>query len=72
MKNMMLIAALVFAAPFAYAETEMANDAAVAADANADTAAAATAEAIEVVDKGTQAATDEQALSQVKTDAAVK
>ncbi len=67
MKKLMLIAALVFAAPFAYADSELATDAAAAADAGADAAANTAVEAVEIVEKGTQAATEEQALSQAKT-----
>jgi len=69
MKKLMMIAALVFAAPFAYADSEMATDAAAAADATAEAAAGTAAEAVEVVDKGTEAVIEQQELSQAETAA---
>ncbi len=72
MKKLMIIAALVIAAPFAYAETEMAKDAAAVADASAEAAAATATEAVEVVDKGTQADTKGQELSQADTAGAAQ
>ncbi|MDH3526076.1 MAG: hypothetical protein OEN52_04830 [Gammaproteobacteria bacterium] len=72
MKKLMLIVTLAFAAPFAWAESEMATDAAAAADTSAETAATAATKVVEVVDKGTPAAPRAQALSQVKTDDAAQ
>ncbi|NNG12576.1 MAG: hypothetical protein HKM88_04930 [Halobacteria archaeon] len=67
MKRLMLITSLVIAAPFAYAETEMARDAAAGVDASAEAAAGTAAQAVEVIDKGTQALPEQQELSQAKT-----
>jgi archaellum component FlaG (FlaF/FlaG flagellin family) len=67
MKRLMLITSLVIAAPFAYAETEMARDAAASVHASAETAASTAAAAVEVIDKGTQAVPEQQELSQAKT-----
>ena len=69
MKKLMMIAALVFAAPFAYADSEMATDAAAAADATAEAVAGTAAEAVEVVDKGTEAVIEQPELSQAETAA---
>jgi archaellum component FlaG (FlaF/FlaG flagellin family) len=72
MKGLMLITALVIAAPFAYAESEMARDVAASADASAEAAATTAADAVEVIDKGTQAVTEQQELSQAETAAAAQ
>jgi hypothetical protein len=72
MKKLIMIAALVLAAPFAYADSEMATDAVVAADASAEATATMAAEAVEVVDKGTEAVIEQQELSQAETAAAAQ
>ena len=70
MKKLMMIATLVFTAPFVYADSEMATDALAAADASAEAAAGTATEAVEVVDKGTEAVIEQQELSQAETAAA--
>lgn len=66
MKKLIMLAALIVAAPFAYAEGDMAKDAADAAATGAEAAADVATEAVEVVDKGTQAVTEQSELSQAK------
>ena len=67
MKRMLMITTLVIAAPFTYAENEMAKDTTVSVDARAESAVSIPADAVEVIDKGTQAVPVQQELLPTQT-----
>jgi hypothetical protein len=68
----MLITALLIAAAYAYAESEATEDAVTVADTGTEAAEASVVQAVEVIDKGTQAVTEQQELLQVETSSATQ